>query len=126
MKRSIFAFLTLLLAASVLTTAATAQNTNSSTAAAVKQESTKAKPAVKRGPVFRATKEQIKQAQLLLKGRGFYAGADSGKLDDDTRAGLKKYQEAESLKITGTLNKATLEKMNIALTDRQKAWKPAT
>jgi hypothetical protein len=123
MKRPIFAFLTLLLAAFVLPAAA-AQNTNSSNAA--KQESTKAKPAVKRGAVFRATKEQIKQAQLLLKGRGFYAGADSGKLDDDTRAGLKKYQEAEALKVTGTLNKATLEKMNIALTDRQKAWKPAT
>ncbi|HEV7904412.1 MAG TPA: peptidoglycan-binding domain-containing protein [Pyrinomonadaceae bacterium] len=123
MKRSIFAFLTLLLVASVLTAAA-AQNTNSSNTA--KQESTKAKPTVKRGPVFRATKEQIKQAQVLLKGRGFYAGEDSGKLDDDTRAGLKKYQEAEALKVTGTLNKATLEKMNIALTDKQKAWKPAT
>jgi peptidoglycan hydrolase-like protein with peptidoglycan-binding domain len=125
MKRSIFAFLTLLLAASVLSAAA-AQNTNSSTTAAAKQESTKAKPAVKRGPVFRATKEQIKQAQVLLKGRGFYAGEENGKLDDDTRAALRKYQEAESLKVTGTMNKATLEKMNIALTDRQKAWKPAT
>lgn len=47
-------------------------------------------------------------------------------MDADTRAGLKKYQEAESLKVTGTLNKATLERMNIALTDRQKEWKPAT
>ena len=122
MKRLIFAFLTLLLAASV---SAAAQNTNSSTTNA-KQESTKTKPAVKRGPVFRATKEQIRQAQVLLKGRGFYAGTDSGKLDDDTRAGLKKYQEAEALKVTGTLNKATLEKMNIALTDKQKAWKPTT
>lgn len=122
MKRLIFAFLTLLLAASVLTAA---QNTNSSTTA-VKQESTKAKPAVKRGPVFRATKEQIKQAQAILKGRAFYAGEESGKLNDDTRAALKKYQEAEGVKVTGTLNKATLEKMNIVLTDKQKAWKPAT
>jgi peptidoglycan hydrolase-like protein with peptidoglycan-binding domain len=125
MKRSIFAFLTLLLAASVFPAAA-AQNTNSSTTAAAKQEGTTRKSAVKRGPVFRATKEQIKQAQLLLKGRGFYAGADSGKLDDDTRAALRKYQEAEGVKVTGTLNKATLEKMSIALTDKQKAWKPAT
>jgi peptidoglycan hydrolase-like protein with peptidoglycan-binding domain len=123
MKRLIFAFLTLLLAAPVLPAAA--QNTNSSTAA-VKQASTRAKPAVKRGPVFRATKEQIKQAQVILKGRGFYAGEESGKLDAGTRDGLKKYQEAESLKVTGTLNKATLEKMSIALTDKQKAWKPAT
>jgi peptidoglycan hydrolase-like protein with peptidoglycan-binding domain len=75
----------------------------------------------KRGPVFRANKEQIKQAQVILKTRGFYAGEGTGKLDPDTRAGLKKFQEVESLKITGTLNKVTLEKMQIVLTDKQKA-----
>ena len=75
----------------------------------------------KRGPVFRANKEQIKQAQAILKTRGFFAGEDTGKLDPDTRAGLKKYQEAESLRVTGTLNKVTLEKMGIVLTDKQKA-----
>ncbi|HYY56053.1 MAG TPA: peptidoglycan-binding domain-containing protein [Pyrinomonadaceae bacterium] len=75
----------------------------------------------KRGPVFRATKDQIKQAQAILKGRGFYAGEQTGKLDTETREGLKKYQAAESLKVTGTLNKITLEKMQITLTDRQKA-----
>ena len=74
----------------------------------------------KRGPVFRATKEQINQAQALLKSRGFYAGEQLGKLDDATREGLRKYQQAEGLKVTGTLNKITLEKMNIALTDKQK------
>jgi peptidoglycan hydrolase-like protein with peptidoglycan-binding domain len=75
----------------------------------------------KRGPVFRANKEQIKQAQSILKQRGFYAGEQTGKLDPDTREGLKKYQAAESIKVTGTLNKITLEKMNITLTDKQKA-----
>lgn len=74
----------------------------------------------KRGPVFRANKDQIKQAQAILKTRGFFTGEDTGKLDPDTRAGLKKYQEAESLKVTGTLNKVTLEKMGIVLTDKQK------
>lgn len=123
MKRLIPAALSLLLAASV---SAAAQNTNSSNTATAKQGSAKAKTAVKRGPVFRATKEQIREAQTLLKGRGFYAGEGSGKLDAETRAALRKYQEAESLKVTGTMNKATLEKMNIVLTDRQKAWKPAT
>ncbi len=77
--------------------------------------------AKKRGPVFRANKDQIKQAQTILKGRGFYSGEMTGKLDTDTRAGLKKYQEAEGLKVTGTLNRVTLEKMNITLTDKQKA-----
>ena len=121
MKRLILAALILLLAAFV---SPAAQNTNSSNAAAKQQGA--AKSGVKRGPVFRASKEQIRQAQVILKGRGFYAGADSGKLDADTRAAIRKYQEAESLKVTGTMNKATLEKMNIALTDKQKAWKPAT
>lgn len=74
----------------------------------------------KRGPVFRATKDQINQAQSLLKDRGFYSGEATGKLDDATRAGLKKYQAAESIKVTGTLNKMTLEKMGIELTDKQR------
>lgn len=76
----------------------------------------------KRGPVFRATKEQVKQAQGILKQRGFYAGDLSGKLDAATRDGLRKYQEAEGLKVTGTLNAVTLQKMNVALTDKQKTW----
>lgn len=122
MRRLIAAFLTLLVAASVAPSA-TQKNANSSNTA---QGNTNARRPVKRGPVFRATKEQIKQAQALLKGRGYYAGEESGKLDPATRAALKTYQTAESLKVTGTLNKATLERMNIVLTDRQKEWKPAT
>lgn len=79
------------------------------------------KQTTKRGPVFRATKEQINQAQVILKTRGFYGGDQIGKLDDATREGLKKYQQAEGLKVTGTLNKLTLEKMNITLTEKQRA-----
>jgi len=75
----------------------------------------------KRGPVFRANKEQVNQAQVILKDRGLYSGGTTGKLDDATRAGLKEYQKAEGLKVTGTLNKVTLEKMSIDLTDKQKA-----
>lgn len=75
----------------------------------------------KRGPVFRATKDQINQAQAVLKSRGFFSGEPNGKLDDATREGLRKYQAAESIKVTGTLNKPTLEKMGIGLTEKQKA-----
>jgi peptidoglycan hydrolase-like protein with peptidoglycan-binding domain len=70
---------------------------------------------------FRATKEQIAETQKLLKAKNMYAGEETGKLDDATREGLKKYQEANGLKVTGTLNAVTLEKMGIALTDAQKA-----
>ncbi|MDQ3666674.1 MAG: peptidoglycan-binding protein [Acidobacteriota bacterium] len=75
----------------------------------------------KRGPVFRANKQQVNQAQAILKARGLYSGGATGKLDEPTRASLKEYQRAEGLKVTGTLNKSTLEKMSIELTDKQKA-----
>ena len=81
---------------------------------------TATKQGTKRGPIFRATKDQINQAQAILKQRGFYGGEQLGKLDDATRDGLRKYQQAEGLKVTGTLNKITLEKMNINLTEKQK------
>jgi peptidoglycan hydrolase-like protein with peptidoglycan-binding domain len=74
----------------------------------------------KRGPVFRANKEQVTAAQNMLKTKNLYSGEATGKLDPATRASLKAYQEANSLKGTGTLNQATLEKMGIALTDKQK------
>jgi len=98
----------------VLNTGALAQTSTSTTQTGTKQ-------GVKRGPIFRATKEQINQAQAILKERGFYGGEQIGKLDDATREGLRKYQQAEGLKVTGTLNKVTLEKMKITLTDKQKS-----
>ena len=113
MKKILSTVLSLLF---VFAIAMAAQNTNSSTTN--KSSNTAAKP---RKPIFRANKDQIKQAQRILKDRGFYAGEQTGKLDADTRAGLKKYQTAESIKVTGTLNKVTLEKMGIGLTDKQKA-----
>jgi peptidoglycan hydrolase-like protein with peptidoglycan-binding domain len=106
--------LTLLLLC-ILNTGVMAQNSTSTTTT-----QTGTKQGTKRGPIFRATKEQINQAQALLKERGFYAGEQLGKLDDATREGLRKYQLAEGLKVTGTLNKITLEKMKIALTEKQK------
>ena len=105
--------LTLLLLC-VFSTGVLAQTSTSITKPGTKQ-------GTKRGPVFRATKDQINQAQAILKERGFYSGERIGKLDDATREGLRKYQQAEGLKVTGTLNRVTLEKMNITLTDKQKS-----
>ncbi len=56
----------------------------------------------------------------MLKQKGMYSGEATGKLDDATRDGLKKFQEANGLKSTGTLNQVTLEKLGISLTDKQK------
>lgn len=113
--------LTSLFALLLLVAPAAAQNTNSPTAAAANNTNSKTP---RRGPVFRANKEQIKQAQALLRQRNHYAGEQTGKLDAPTREGLRKYQQAEGVKVTGTLNAATLERMSIQLTDRQKeVWK---
>ena len=112
MKKLLTLTLSLLCLLTVASSGAIAQNSTSS--------STKSATAKKRGPVFRATKDQINQAQAILKSRGFYNGEQVGKLDDATREGLRKYQSAEGLKVTGTLNKLTLEKMNIPLTEKQK------
>lgn len=114
MKRILLASLTLLFALSISVVAQSGAGSGSSSGAATASGTSK-----KRGPVFRATKEQIKQAQTILKQRNFYSGEATGKLDADTRTALRKYQEAESLKVTGTLNRATLEKMTIPLTEKQ-------
>ena len=115
MKKTLSATLSLLFVFSLLVNA---QNTNSSTSTS--NSNTAVKPKKPRKPIFRANKDQIKQAQKILKDRGFYAGEETGKLDADTRAGLKKYQGAETINVTGTLNRVTLEKMGIVLTDKQR------
>lgn len=92
------------------------QNTNSSTT------NTKAKSTnSNRKPIFRATADQIKQVQSILKQRALYSGEQTGKLDTDTRSAIKKFQEAEQIKVSGTLNKVTLEKMGVTLTEKQRA-----
>ena len=93
----------------------TATSAKATTAAA----STEDKP--KKAAPFRATPDQIKAAQKMLKDGKMYAGEETGKLDDSTRGGLKKFQEAKGVKVTGTLNATTLDKMGISLTDKQKA-----
>ena len=78
---------------------------------------TEAKPKRK---IFRANKSQITDVQKMLKTKGIYNGEATGKLDDATRASIKVFQKDNGLKQTGTLNRATLEKMGIELTDKQK------
>lgn len=107
----------------VLPVIALAQAASAPTAGQTQNQNAAASKAVakRRGAPFRATKEQVKQAQEILKQRGLYTGEVTGRLDPATRAALRKYQQAEGLRVTGTLNRETLEKMKIALTEKQKA-----
>jgi peptidoglycan hydrolase-like protein with peptidoglycan-binding domain len=77
----------------------------------LKVKSTESKP---KKAVFKATKDQVMQAQKLI------SMTETGKLSQGDREALKKYQTENGLKVTGTLNKITLEKMGIALTEKQK------
>src|SRR5688572_8630344 len=80
-----------------------------------------AKATAKRGPVFRANKDQVIAAQNMLRSKGSFVGQSTGKLDAATRDAIKGYQKDNGLRSTGTLNRATLEKMGIELTEKQKA-----
>lgn len=71
--------------------------------------------------VFRPAKDQVTAAQTMLKQSGAFAGEADGKYSKELRAALRDYQEANSLKRTGALNRATLEKMKIELTEAQMA-----
>jgi len=93
----------------------------SSTAASAAGPGAETSSAKKRGPVFRPTKDQIKQVQQILKDKKLYTGEATGKYDDDTRSGIKSFQKDHGLKQTGTLNRATLETFGVELTDSQKA-----
>jgi len=94
-------------------TGAFAQGTGTSTASNSAEKSTKT-------PVFRPTKDQIKEVQTMLKEKSLYKGEASGTYNDDTRAGIKSFQKDNGLTQTGTLNRATLEKFGVELTDSQK------
>jgi len=74
----------------------------------------------KRPAPFQATKDQIIALQKALTGAKLYAGATDGERSEALKDSIKKYQQANELKVTGTINAATIEKMGIPLTDKQK------
>src|SRR5206468_2726422 len=55
----------------------------------------------------------------ILKDKKLYTGEATG-IYGDSRPAIKVYQKQNGLEQTGKFDKATLEKMNIALTDSQK------
>jgi hypothetical protein len=76
-------------------------------------------------PAFRPTKDQIKQGQAILIKEKLYTGEATG-VYGDSRTAIKAYQKANSLDQNGKFDRATLDKMGIALTDSQKGIAPTT
>lgn len=71
-------------------------------------------------PTFRSTKEQVEKAQTMLKEKKLYGGEVTGKSGTEWKTAVKNYQSENGLTKTGSLNRATLEKMGIELTEKQK------
>ena len=72
-------------------------------------------------PIFRSTKQQVIEAQTLLKTRKLYNGEATGTSNPGWKTAVKTYQGENGLAKTGSLNRATLEKMEIKLTEKQAA-----
>ena len=106
-------------------TTATIKTTGSTTkAATITGSTTVSNPSATDGPKrpapFQANKDQIVALQKVLISGKMFTGEANGERSDALKDGVKKYQEANSLKSTGGINAATLEKAGIALTDKQK------
>ena len=104
------AFVSMLFALAV---AAQPASTTSNTGTSKSDETVKNKPA------FRPTKDQIKQGQTILKEKKLYDGETTGVYNDSTRAALKSFQKTNGLEDNGRFDKATLQRMNIPLTESQ-------
>lgn len=82
--------------------------------------------APKRGPgsgrqVFRVNKEQLSEAQAKLTAASLYKGPQDGKYNKELRAAIREFQSSNGLRRSGSLNRVTLEKMGIELTESQAA-----
>jgi len=69
---------------------------------------------------FTPNKDQIMQGQKVLKEAKLYTGDATGVYNNDTRAAIRTWQKDNGIPVTGNFNRATLEKMGIAITDKQK------
>ena len=65
-------------------------------------------------PVALRADDAVLAAQQKLARLGFYSGAADGQPGSRTSAAIRRYQIAENLKVTGELNRQTLDRLGIA------------
>lgn len=59
--------------------------------------------------------EQIKKVQTALKEKGFFTGTETGKMDEETKNAIRKYQRAQGIPETGNLDEVTAKGLGIQL-----------
>ncbi|MFZ3591756.1 S41 family peptidase [Bacillus sp. DJP31] len=74
--------------------------------------------AVEKDLAFDMNSEQIKNAQIMLKGLGFDAGREDGYFSKETEAAVKAFQKSVKITESGTITKETAGKMQQALIDK--------
>ncbi len=62
---------------------------------------------------WRITEKEVKAVQAALTQRGYYRSKVTGVLDRDTREAVKAYQTENGLKVTGRIDRATYEKLEL-------------
>jgi peptidoglycan hydrolase-like protein with peptidoglycan-binding domain len=55
--------------------------------------------------------ERVKAAQQALQAKGYYSGPIDGEVGEATRAGVREFQKANNLKVTGKIDKKTAKKL---------------
>jgi peptidoglycan hydrolase-like protein with peptidoglycan-binding domain len=61
----------------------------------------------------RLTPDVVRAAQQSLNDKGYNSGTPDGKMGPVTRGAVRKYQQAEGLKVTGALDESTLTHLNV-------------
>jgi len=65
-------------------------------------------------PLVLHADETVLATQKKLSQLGFYKGTPDGQMGSQTGAAIRRYQIAENLKVTGELNRQTLDRLGIA------------
>lgn len=65
-------------------------------------------------PLILHADETVFATQKKLAQLGFYKGTADGQMGSQTAAAIRRYQIAENLKVTGELNRQTLERLGIS------------
>jgi peptidoglycan hydrolase-like protein with peptidoglycan-binding domain len=55
----------------------------------------------------------VKKAQQELQSKGYYHGQIDGMMGPETRSAIRRYQKAEHLRVTGTLDSQTASKLGV-------------
>jgi lipid-binding SYLF domain-containing protein len=83
------------------------------TSSADRLEAKKASPSNAKASRASMRPDDIKQAQRTLNDKGFDVGPADGIIGARTRAGIRSYQKAQRLPVTGRLDKETAERLGV-------------